>query len=193
MRRASPVEANMSIKSTPTRYGAVAIAIHWLTALLIAGQLVGGFVAAQASDAQIKASILRAHVPIGLIVLGLTLFRIGWWAFADRKPRAVEDLSPLEALATKAAHVLMYVAMVALALSGVALVATSGAGRALFGGDGSLPDFPTFPPFYAHVAAAFFLLLLLAVHLGAALYHQFIRGDRLLARMGIGGTFVNRR
>ncbi len=176
----------MSIKSTSTRHGAVAIAIHWLTALLIAGQLVGGFAAARASDAQIKASILRAHVPIGLIVLGLTLFRVGWWAFADRKPRAAEDLSPLEALAAEVAHFLLYVAMLALALSGVALVATSGAGRALFGGDGPLPDFPIFSPFYAHVAAAFFLLLLLAVHLGAALYHQFIRRDRLLARIGIG-------
>src|SRR5260370_15584475 len=116
---ARPVEANLSIKSTSTRYGAVAIAIHWLSALLIAGQLIGGFVAAQASDAQIKASILRAHVPIGLIVLGLTLFRVGWWAFADRKPRAAEDLSPLEALAAEVAHFLLYVAMLALALPGV--------------------------------------------------------------------------
>lgn len=32
------------------------------------------------------------------------------------------------------------------------------------------------------------MLVLLALHVGAALYHQFIRRDRLLARMGIGSV-----
>ncbi len=30
------------------------------------------------------------------------------------------------------------------------------------------------------------LLALLAAHIGAALYHQFVRRDQLLARMGVG-------
>jgi cytochrome b561 len=30
------------------------------------------------------------------------------------------------------------------------------------------------------------MLVLLAFHIGAALYHQFIRRDRIFARMGVG-------
>jgi len=32
------------------------------------------------------------------------------------------------------------------------------------------------------------MLGLLALHIGAALYHQFIRRDRLLSRMGVGAA-----
>lgn len=177
----------MSVTSTPVRYGAVAIALHWLTAALIAGQLAGGFVAARSDAAQTKLAILRIHAPIGIIVLGLTLFRIAWWIFADRKPSPVAGLSPTQALAARAVHALSYVAILGLALSGLALMAMSGAGGTLFG-DGArpLPNFPAFAPFSAHAAAAAFLVALLALHIGAALHHQFIRRDRLLARMGIG-------
>ena len=181
----------MSIKSTPARYGAVAIAIHWITALLIAGQLAGGFLAAHAEDAGAKASILRFHLAIGLVVLALTLFRIGWWAFADRGPGAARDWPRVEALAATVVRFVMYLVIVVLAASGIALVATSGAGPTLFGGDARLlPDFTAFPPFYAHATAAVVLLLLLAAHVGAALHHQFVRRDRLLGRMGIGRVEV---
>ena len=177
----------MSIKSTPTRYGTVAIAVHWVAALLIAGQFVGGFLAARAGDAEVKASILRAHLPLGLVILALTLFRMGWWAFADRRPGAAEDWPRGEAIAARFVRFVMYLAILVLALSGIALIAISGAGAALFGGErAALPDFPAFPPFYAHATAAVAFLLLLAAHIGAALHHQFVRRDRLLARMGIG-------
>jgi cytochrome b561 len=117
----------------------------------------------------------------------LTLFRLGWWAFADRKPAVVRGLPAIEALAMRAVHVLLYVAVLVLAASGVALVAASGAGAALFGAAGGAPpDFPAFSPFYAHATAAFTLLALLALHIGAALARQLLRGDRLLARMGVG-------
>ena len=38
----------------------------------------------------------------------------------------------------------------------------------------------------AAIYAARAMLGLLALHVGAALYHQFIRRDRLMARMGVG-------
>ena len=49
-----------------------------------------------------------------------------------------------------------------------------------------LPDFSEVLPRLAHGIMSKVLLVLLAGHIGAALYHQFIRRDRLLARMGIG-------
>jgi hypothetical protein len=49
----------------------------------------------------------------------------------------------------------MYLAIIASAISGIALMAISGAGPVLFSvGKGALPEFSTFSPFYGHVAAA---------------------------------------
>ena len=75
----------------------------------------------------------------------------------------------------------------ALPLAGIAMIALSGAGYILFAGaPGPLPEFELLPPRTAHGLAAWTLIALIAAHVGAALYHQLVRGDRLLGRMGLG-------
>lgn len=41
-------------------------------------------------------------------------------------------------------------------------------------------------PRVAHGIMSRILLLLFVAHVGAALFHQFVRRDHLLARMGLG-------
>ena len=53
-------------KSTASRYGSVAIAIHWLSALLIVALLTSGFLAANAADVKAKADVLSIHGPLGI-------------------------------------------------------------------------------------------------------------------------------
>lgn len=174
-------------KSSPERYGRIAIMIHWTSALLIIGLMIAGFRAADMTDLAAKASLLRIHVPIGIAVLVLTLARIGWWLMADSKPQDPPDVPRMQAIAAKAVHGLLYVAIFGLAGSGVALMVLSGAGDILFGNaQGPLPDFWNFAPRYGHAAMARLMALLLLLHVGAALYHQFVRKDRLFARMGVG-------
>lgn len=174
-------------KSTPERYGRVAIAMHWASALLIIGLLIAGFRAAGLTDSAAKVPLLQIHAPVGAAVLVLTLARICWWLFADRKPDDPAGVPHLQARAAKAVHVLLYVAILGLAGSGIAMMVLSGAGDILFGtAPGPLPDFWDFAPRYGHRAMAALMAGLLALHVGAALYHQFIRKDRLFARMGVG-------
>ncbi len=177
----------MSWKSTPDRYGSVAIAIHWVTAILIIGLIIAGFIAADTPDSAAKASILRVHAPLGAAVLALTIFRIFWWQFADKKPASVGGIPRYQEVAAKAVHGLLYVAIIGLAVSGIVMIALSGAGEILFGdAPGPLPDFWDFAPRYGHAILARLMVALFVFHAGAALYHQFIRKDRLLSRMGIG-------
>lgn len=177
----------MIIRSTSERYGTVAILIHWVSAVLIIGLMVAGFRAANTLDPQTQAATLRIHAPIGVAVLVLTLLRIGWWLFVDRKPDELEGQPRFQVFAAKVVHVLMYVAIIVLGASGIALMALSGAGNILFGNaPGPLPDFWNFAPRYGHAVAVRLMLALLVLHVGAALYHQFIRRDRILARMGVG-------
>jgi cytochrome b561 len=174
-------------KSSPDRYGRVAILVHWVSAVLIIGLMIAGFRAANMTDPAAKAALLRIHAPMGTLVLVLTLARIGWWLLADRRPEEPAGMPPLQALAAKAVHGLLYVAILGLAASGIAMMVLSGAGDILFGtAPGPLPDFWDTTPRYGHAAMAFLLTALLALHVGAALYHQVILKDWLMARMGVG-------
>lgn len=175
------------LKSSPDRYGAMPVTIHWLTAILIVTALITGFRAAGADDATLQATLLRVHIPAAIAILLLTLTRIVWWLFLDRKPLLVTG-SPLwqERLA-RGVHLLFYVVILGMVATGIGMIALSGAGPAIFGGDGSaLPDFTIYPPRMPHGIGARLLIALLAAHVGAALYHHFIRRDGLLWRMWYG-------
>jgi cytochrome b561 len=173
----------MSLKSTPDRYGSVAIAIHWLSALAVVMAFAGGLVLANSAEGSVP--ILVAHMVLGLSAFALTLLRIVWWLALDKQPAPAAGQSRLQQRAAKIVHGLLYVILILMATSGIMTLLLSGALPAIASG-GPLPDFSELGPRMAHGIASRVLLVLLAIHIGAALYHQFIRRDRLLARMGIG-------
>lgn len=173
----------MALKSSTDRYGNVAIGIHWVTAIAIIALLIAGFVAADTADEATKIQLLRVHTATGVAVLVLTLFRIGWWLFADRLPRDPSALPRWQARSAWLVHRLFYVVVIVLAASGIAMMALSGAGDVLFGDAAGLPDFTEYAPRAAHGIAGRLLLALLVLHVGAALYHHFARRDGTLRRM----------
>jgi cytochrome b561 len=180
-------EISMSAKSTSTRYGSVAIAIHWLTALLIVMLFVTGLLAAGTTDEAAKLALLRAHIPLGAGALLLTLLRIVWWLVADRRPDLPSNQSTWQKFMAKAVHFALYLIVLVSAGSGIATIVLSDALPAIIG-SGALPDFNTVLPRAVHGIGSRVMLALLALHVGAALWHQFIRRDRLLARMGVGAA-----
>jgi cytochrome b561 len=181
----------MAWKSSANRYGAVAITIHWVTAVAILALLVAGIIAATTSDDATRAGILRIHAPLGISIAVLTLFRIVWWTAFDRKPAPPSDAGSAQRIGEKAVHGLFYVAILVMGASGIGMMVLSGAGEILFGSKpGPLPDFAKVAPFYGHLVGAVLLVTLLVGHVGAALWHQLIKRDRLLSRMGVGETGV---
>ncbi len=64
------------MKSSPTHYGSVAVTIHWLSAVSILAMLGTGFRAASVTESAAKEAILMIHVPLGVLILLLTLFRM---------------------------------------------------------------------------------------------------------------------
>src|SRR5437660_1342426 len=117
----------MRLKSTADRYGAVIIAIHWVTAALIIFLLASGFRAADAADGAAKATILRAHVPAAIAVLTLTLVRLVWWWGFDRKPIPVAGSPHWQARSAQAVHLAFYVIILGMIASGAGMMALSGA------------------------------------------------------------------
>ena len=178
----------MILKGNSNRYGGLAAALHWVSALAILAMLALGFMAAGSSDPARTAALLRIHVPLGVLVLALTVTRIVWWLF-DRRPGEPDGQPYWQGLVAHATHTLLYGVLILIGTSGIGLMALSGAGSVLLlGASGLLPNFADFAPMRVHALGAFALLALLALHVGAAFYHQIYRRDRVLARMGFGSA-----
>jgi cytochrome b561 len=174
----------MAMKSTPDQYGTMAVAIHWVSAVLIVILIASGFRAANTVDPAAKAAILRFHVPIAVAVLALTIFRIAWWWGFDRKPDPVAGSPDWQERTARVVHLLFYVVILGMIASGVGMIVLSGAAPTIFGAEGApLPDFWRYPPRVPHGIGARLLLALLVLHVGAALHHHFVRRDGLLRRM----------
>ena len=64
----------------------------------------------------------------------------------------------------------------------------AGLPRIVLGGSGAhLPErFTVYPTFIAHALLAELLVVLAAIHIAAALFHQFVLRDGLLSRMAYG-------
>jgi cytochrome b561 len=175
----------MATKSSSDRYGSVAIAIHWSSATAVILAWLAGFTVANALPVGQGSGLLLAHITLGLIVLALTLLRIVWWLVADRHPQAPAGQPRWQVRLAQLVHVCLYVLLVLMASSGVVTLTLSGAVPTLLAG-GLVPDFSELIPRVAHGIMSRILLVLLAGHVGAALWHQVVRRDHLLARMGLG-------
>jgi cytochrome b561 len=172
-------------KSTPTRYGSVAIAIHWSSAVAVILTFVAGFVVANVASPAQQPMILAAHIALGLIVFALTLLRIVWWAVADKHPAPPIDQPQWQRTTASVVHGALYVLLILMATSGITAVILSGAIPAIASG-APLPDFSELIPRVAHGVMSKILLALFVLHVGAAIYHQAIKKDHLMARMGVG-------
>jgi cytochrome b561 len=169
------------------RYHPVLVALHWLTALLIIAMLVIGF--SQLGDTpndEAKVQVLSMHMPIGIGLLLLTIIRFFVRLFTPKPAPASAGHLLLDKIGV-ATHYLLYVAVIGMGLTGMGTSALAGLPDIVFQGNGSLPaDFSVFPPALGHGFFAILLSLLLILHIGAALYHQFVRKDGLFKRMGFG-------
>lgn len=173
-----------TLKSTAQRYGTVAVSLHWLIAAFTVVLLFTGFRAAGEADTATKAQLLRIHIPVAIGALLLTAVRLLWWWRFDRKPLQVAGTSAFQMAIAQGVHVALQVVLVGMVASGLGMMILSGAGPAVFAGTTvSLPDFHDFLPRRPHGLGARLLVILVLIHVGAALYHHFIRRDGLLKRM----------
>ena len=175
------------------RYSRGAIALHWLIALALAGQIALGF--AMVPDASGFAQY-QLHKSIGITILALSLLRVGW-RFTHPRPAPMEG--GITGFLASAVHAGFYIFMIAMPLTGWALVSTDAMDvpTVLFGVL-PLPHLPLVEGVNglareAHEWLAWGGLALFALHVAGAMRHHFVIKDGLLARMsprGSGFTLV---
>ena len=158
--------------------------LHWLIFLLVvAAFFLGHFLADDANPAQ-KLSLLPVHFLTGDLILILVLVRI-YFRKKDGEPAPANANPLLNKLAT-ATHGLLNISLIVVEITGVVTDAASGVIEAIKKSDPSLlPDFEKVGAREVHEILISVMLLLLAFHVVATLYHQFVVKDNLMRRIVI--------
>jgi cytochrome b561 len=161
--------------------------LHWLIFLFVVVMLgAGKFIlpGIPAEDPQ-KAFMLQIHAYTGGLIAILLVVRL-ILRFTTKQPAPADAGNAFLNFAAKAVHFLLYLLLIGMAVSGLGLFQLANL-PAVFSGAAPYPrDFFQYPPRLGHGLVSTVLLLLILLHIGAALYHQFIRRDNLLARMWFG-------
>ena len=171
------------------RYSRGAIILHWITALLIIGNVAGAWLS-EGLPKPDRAQIMGLHKAFGITILLLTLVQIGW-RLKHKSPPLVETLKAWEAALAKVTHWLFYILILAMPLAGWAFVSGAGAGKpvSMFGlfNLPALPvgtDKPTIGMFKdVHSVLGYGIVALFVLHVVGALKHQFVDRDGTLRRM----------
>lgn len=173
----------------PARYHPALVTLHWLLAALVLLSLAMGMVQLEEipNDSPEKIGALAGHMIAGVSILVLMVIRAVVRLRTAHPPRATAGNAWLDRLA-RFNHLALYVLVIAMALSGITLSLQAGLPAIVFGGSGApLPGtFAAFWPRIVHGAIAQGLAVLVLLHILAALFHQFVRRDNLIARMWFG-------
>jgi cytochrome b561 len=178
-----------------TRYGAVAIGLHWLIALGILALIAIGLTMTHAGlGPMAKFRLYQLHKSIGITVLFAAVLRV-LWRMTHRPPPLPETMQVLERKAAEGAHLAFYAFLLLLPLTGWALVSASPYNiPTVLYGTVPWPHLPVLRTLedkapvehvlkIVHGKGAWLLIALVLVHAGAALRHHFILRDGILRRM----------
>jgi cytochrome b561 len=175
----------MTANSThATRYDAVTIWLHWVTAILVVEQWIGAKTI-DMWEGPLRVDARSVHIAFGISLGFILLFRLAWRATQGRALPNAD--SGLLGLASKAMHWGLYALVAAIIGLGVALLVMRG--DSIFG----LFRVPIFvqaarPLRHTiqdlHETLATIVLIAAGLHAAAALFHRYVLKDGVLARMG---------
>lgn len=193
--------------TSSTRYTSVAVALHWIIALLILGMIpVGWWMGDAVLEKATRADALKVfpiHKAIGMTILALSALRL-LWRLAHKAPPLPQKMPAWERITARTTHGLFYLLMFAMPISGW-IYASAGWSEA-FHSFISVPitwfglfPIPEFPGLAAqpdetrkaigltavavHSKLAWVMIVLAGLHVAAALKHQIVDRDDVLSRM----------
>jgi cytochrome b561 len=180
--------SSFSARATVLRYTRTAIAFHWLIALLIVcGFSLGWVMTDIPGFTPTKLRYFSWHKWIGVTVLALVVLRILWRA-THAAPPLPTGMPAWQRAAAQVAHLALYVLMVLIPVSGY-LYSSAANVPVVYLGLVPLPRLIAPDPVLkvvlknVHIALNYTLLVLVVLHVVAALKHQWLDRDGLLSRM----------
>lgn len=180
----------MRLRNTSTNWGVIAKTFHWLIALFIITNLLLGYWAEGLPVSPTKVEAFYWHKSIGLTVLWLALLRL-LWRFTNPSPRLPAGMAGWERALAHASHVLLYLLMIAMPLSGWVIHSAANFPLDLYGvfpvpdlipanaDESAIGDLAKATHYWMFIA----ICALLALHVLGALKHHIVNRDDVLRRM----------
>lgn len=157
-------------------------------AILILGLLCLGFYMGKMEFSSTKMAVIMLHKSFGMTVLGLVILRLVW-RFLRPPPPPLASHAPWEKILSKLVHLLLYLAMIGMPLSGWVMTSAAEYPVDFFG----LFDIPMIAPKDEGLAGlagelheyfAFMLYAAIGLHFLGAAKHHIVDKDLTLTRMG---------
>jgi cytochrome b561 len=169
------------------RYGLVSRLFHWVTVLLVLVMIPVGLVMIQEIPRPVQDPLFILHKGLGPIVFVVVVLRLIWRAFHPAPPLPA-DIPRAQRIAARTVHALLYACLLVLPITGYVRVTTGGFPLELLQALGLRPLFAKNEPVgeifsTIHAATVALLLILIAMHVGAAAYHALVRRDGVFSRM----------
>ena len=169
------------------KHNRTAIGLHWITALAVLGLLGVGLWMVGLPLGLLKLKVYAWHKWIGMAVLALTTARL-LWRWRHPPPALPGSLRDWERRLAPIAHWTLFALLLAMPLSGWTMNSAAGVGLYWFGYV-PIPDLvPRDPDLFAalktvHKVLSRLLIAVVALHVGAVIYHDVLRRDGVFRRM----------
>ena len=173
------------------RYNNGAVALHWISAVLVLTQLYIGFTFGDLPRGPVRAEWFLWHKTVGATILLISILRLVW-RLMHKPPPYPAELSRFERFAAVWNHRLFYVLLIVLPLTGLIAISEGAKGGMTKLALGlSMPTIPGISEAVGeasgevHEILVFAFIALLILHVAAALKHQFVdrRQSRAAGRM----------
>lgn len=172
----------------PEGFGITARMLHWLVAVAVLLMIPAGLIMVRDGlPRAIQDALFLFHKNLGTLLIPVILFRIYLRSRHSAPP--LPDHMPLwQRRVAAASHLLLYALLVVMPISGYIRVRAGGFPiEALdrLNLPQLIPNSKAVAGFASqlHEVSGYALMALLAVHIGAAMYHAMIRGDGIWERM----------
>ncbi|MBI1777436.1 MAG: cytochrome b [Proteobacteria bacterium] len=176
----------MALKNTAESYGSVSKWVHWLAAAMVLAMYLLALAFTNMEEGAAQKSLVTIHQSVGLIILAVAVFRV-LWRRSDPRPPLPDDMPRPERLVARSVQAFLYLALLILPVTGYVFANAFGDEVSFFGLamprllEKHIPIRNT--AWFFHQWTAYLMLAALALHLGGALYHHFVRRDAVLKRM----------
>lgn len=173
--------------ATPTRFGSVAIALHWLVVALIIASWALGLYMVDLSFSPQKLKFVSWHKWLGVTIFITALCRVAWRC-THPVPPPPDSISSWQRAAMGVSHLLLYLLIIVIPITGWLFSSASGIPTVYLGWV-QIPDLVARDKLFAellrqaHVSLNLMLFVIVCVHVAAALKHHFFDRDDVLARM----------
>lgn len=172
-----------------TRFPLALRLLHWLMAICILVMLFIG-VGMVSTVSELRTWLIDLHKPLGILILCLAAIRL-CIRLIRSAPALPADLPTVQRLAAQLSHLMLYALMFTLPLVGWAMLSAGGYPVQLFGTLQLPPITPIDGPLFAllrraHTLLAMALFATILLHLGAALFHAWVRRDGVWHTMTLG-------